>query len=237
MSDEIILYDLPSRQGKAWSLNTWKTRLALNFKGLPYKTEFVEYPDLGPLLEKAGVPPNATGIKYTLPTIRLPDGRYVMESRKIADVLDAEYPEPSLRLDSPYQARIEALITALQPKIRPIFAPLIPKSYLNPVSQKYFVATREADIGMPLDKFHEGADNAFNDTKPLIKQFGDLLDEHPGGPFFLGSEVSYADFVVVGLVRMLEGIGWAEKFFALDGGQQIKRQYHAAAKWLERDSY
>lgn len=74
MSNEIILYDLPSTAKCAcWSLNPWKgmhgiasilmdcigqvgddftdllamtARLALNYKGLPYKTEWVEYPDL-----------------------------------------------------------------------------------------------------------------------------------------------------------------------------------------------
>ena len=61
-----ILYDLPSKQGGCWSLNPWKSealhfpkfeqeqqlrffppaRLALNFKQIPYETQWVEYPDL-----------------------------------------------------------------------------------------------------------------------------------------------------------------------------------------------
>ena len=76
MSAEIILFDLPSRAGKAWSLNPWKSklllpfksgdpamtmtdptltpflaRLALNYKGLPYRTEWIEYPDLRPTFQ------------------------------------------------------------------------------------------------------------------------------------------------------------------------------------------
>lgn len=44
MAENYILYDLPSKQDNAcWSPNTWKARAALNFKGVPYETEFVPY--------------------------------------------------------------------------------------------------------------------------------------------------------------------------------------------------
>jgi len=43
----IILYDLPSKDPcGCWSLNPWKTRMALNYKGVDYNTEWVEYPDI-----------------------------------------------------------------------------------------------------------------------------------------------------------------------------------------------
>jgi hypothetical protein len=51
MSSQTILYDLPSKQGTAWSLNPWKTRLILNFKGIDYKTEWVEFPDVEPKMK------------------------------------------------------------------------------------------------------------------------------------------------------------------------------------------
>jgi len=67
-SDPIVLYDLPSKGRRScWSLNPWKSkvislyeevtnstqaRMLLNYKGLHYKTEWVEYPDLKPTLEK-----------------------------------------------------------------------------------------------------------------------------------------------------------------------------------------
>lgn len=49
---EYVLYDLPNPgRNSCWSVNTWKTRAALNFKGIPYKTEWVEFPDIAPLLQ------------------------------------------------------------------------------------------------------------------------------------------------------------------------------------------
>lgn len=74
MADQVIFYDLASRQGKGWSLNPWKgksrmlfnfcstcwefsaddipARLVLNYKNIPYETEWLEYPDLRPTFEK-----------------------------------------------------------------------------------------------------------------------------------------------------------------------------------------
>lgn len=66
MTSKVILYDLPSKGRCAcWSLNPWKSiavfasmqesilmllvaRLALNFKGVPYETKWLEYPDVAP---------------------------------------------------------------------------------------------------------------------------------------------------------------------------------------------
>ncbi|EXJ85450.1 hypothetical protein A1O1_05814 [Capronia coronata CBS 617.96] len=160
-----------------------------------------------------------------------------MDSRKIADVLESEYPDPALHLESPYQARIEALVGKLLGQIMPIFVPLVPKVFLNPASQKYYVPSRETSLGMALDEYHKGADQALDQARPTIKQIGDMLDENASGPYLQGQEPCYADFIVVSWIRMMDGLGWAETFLACDGGQQIKRLYEASAKWLERDSY
>ena len=49
MPEQYILYDLPSKQENAcWSPNTWKSRAALNFKGVSYETVWVPYHELKP---------------------------------------------------------------------------------------------------------------------------------------------------------------------------------------------
>ncbi|KAI0725636.1 hypothetical protein C8Q72DRAFT_749831, partial [Fomitopsis betulina] len=70
--DVIILYDIPSSlPHNAWSPNTWKTRYLLNIKDLPYRTQWLEYPDIAGYLRALGVPPTAPGTiaPYTLPAI------------------------------------------------------------------------------------------------------------------------------------------------------------------------
>lgn len=160
-----------------------------------------------------------------------------MESRKIAEALEKIKPSPSLHLDSPYQARVEKILPDFANSIRPIFMPLVPKTFLNPRSQEYFVATREKNLGMPLEKYAEGAEEALNSAKPHIKQLGDLLKEHPEGPFLEGKTPVYADFVVVGLLKMLHQLGWADRVLDTEGGQELKKLYEASSEWLERDSY
>ncbi|KAK5048009.1 hypothetical protein LTR84_006199 [Exophiala bonariae] len=242
MSEEVLFYDLPAKDGKAWSLNPWKTRLYLNYKGIPYKTQWIEYPDLKPTLEKAlhksGVPPNETGLySYTSPTIRLPSGEYFMESRKIAFALEPLYKEPPLHLDSPVLPRVETLLPKIVERVRPAFAPLVPKVFLNPVSRDYFVQSREKGLKQPLDEFAKGADRGFEEAAPYVKELADVLREKPEGPFFLGKEVSYADFLVVGWLHMFVRLSIADKIWALEGGEDLKALYDASAKWLERDSY
>lgn len=94
MANEIVLYDLPSTAKCAcWSLNPWKgmalhriytyewgqlgkfeadsvlmmitARLALNYKGLPYKTEWVEYPDLKSRFMELGIPASTSILAST----------------------------------------------------------------------------------------------------------------------------------------------------------------------------
>ncbi|TVY25310.1 hypothetical protein LHYA1_G005422 [Lachnellula hyalina] len=58
---KLTLYDLPSKgHCRCWSLNPWKTRLALNFKNIDYKTEWIEYPDIASRLSPQSVPPTST---------------------------------------------------------------------------------------------------------------------------------------------------------------------------------
>jgi hypothetical protein len=76
-------------------------RLALNYKGISYKTVWIEYADI----QKAGQVIGATAtekrsngeLRYTLPTIVVPaTGEVISDSGKIAAYLEAKYPEKAL---------------------------------------------------------------------------------------------------------------------------------------------
>lgn len=49
---EIILYDLACTKGICFSPAVWRIRLMLNYKRIPYKTVFLEFPEIGPTLKK-----------------------------------------------------------------------------------------------------------------------------------------------------------------------------------------
>ncbi|KAJ9608693.1 hypothetical protein H2200_006464 [Cladophialophora chaetospira] len=238
MSDEVVLFDLPSKGGHAWSLNPLKTRLFLNIKGIPYKTQWVEYPDLKPTFQKFGIPPNTSGpYEYTSPTVLLPSGEYVMDSRPIANKLESLHPTPSLHLDSPYLARMEEFLPKAVNAVRPVFMPLVPKVFLNTPSAEYFTKSREKSVGKSLDEYAQGKEQAFEDVKPFVKELGGWFAENSEGPFLLGKEVSYADVMVLGWLRMLDRLGVVDRIFEAEGGGKLKEAYEAAGKWFERETY
>ncbi|KIW12661.1 hypothetical protein PV08_09939 [Exophiala spinifera] len=238
MSNTIVLYDLPSKQGKSWSYNALKARLVLNYKNIPYQTEWTEYPDLKVKLGKTGLAPNETGPAYTSPAIRLPDGSYLQGSRAIAERLEQLYPEPSLHLDLPDQEHVEELVVKFTNIIRPIFTPSVPKILLNPPSQTYFIEAREKRIGMKLDEFAKGAKKCVQTVAPVVKELGEAYEKNEG-PFLHGHTLCYADLIFLGLLRMLNNLGEISQFYELEGGDKLKALYEAGkAKGLfDRDSY
>lgn len=235
---KIILFDLASKDGnKCWSLNPWKTRFALNFKGLDYTTEFLEYPALQ--IRLSAHLPGADA--YTSPTIAYTDGRYIMDSRAIADLLEKDHPSPSLHLDSPYLAKLEALMPNLMPAVRGNYIPQIPKRLLNEASVPYWYRTREEKVGMKLDALEdtEGGDKAWAQAAPLLHQVTDWLNENDG-PFFMGDTVSYADFVWAGFLIFFRRVG-QDGFRALlenSGDAQAHQNLLSAVEpWSKRDDH
>lgn len=239
-SDEIQFFDLACKGDNAcWSLNPWKTRLVLNLKEIPYKTTWLEYPEVAPKLKSLGLAPNEEGAAYTIPAIRLPDGKAVMDSRLIAAELEKLCPSPSLHLDSPVLPKVEALIPkAMMATLRGVVMPKIPRNLLNPPSAEYFEETRAKRFGCPLEELEKKTpeDEAWNDAEPGIHEMGSLLKQQ-GGPFFLGKTVSYADLVVVGALQFLKSI--EERLFERMIGVEpcLKTLYDACESYLGRKSH
>lgn len=91
--------------------------------------------------------------------------------------------------------------------------PQIPRSVLRPESIEYFKAARAARFGMPLDvlEAEKGGDSAWEAAKPGLDALEELVKgaefKVDAGPFVLGSEISYADFVVVAVLEGFRRIG------------------------------
>jgi hypothetical protein len=51
LDPEIVLYDLACSKGLCFSPVVWRIRLLLNYKQIPYKTIFLEFPDIEPTLK------------------------------------------------------------------------------------------------------------------------------------------------------------------------------------------
>ncbi|KAK1829573.1 putative glutathione s-transferase [Podospora conica] len=251
-NQQITLFDIPCREPrKTWSLNPWKIRMLLNYKGLDYKTEWLEYPDIHARLSPhlAPNPPGALA-DYTIPTIHIPHptdpsqpGEYIMESLAIARRLEALHPSPPLPIDSKALAYFTANYGDLMTRLRGFWAVEIPRRLLNPPSAAYWRPHREALFGQTLEAMeaeHGGPEEPFRRAEGRFREVTALLKEDEGGPFFEGATVGYADFVWAGFLLFVRAIGEEGYRRVLEGSGDPgvhERLLEAVGAWTERDSW
>lgn len=159
-----------------------------------------------------------------------------MDSTKIASALEAAHPSPSLQLEHPIVAEVQGLVyKALKPLV-PEVLPLIPKHVLSQGSVEYWVTTREKDFGQNLDtmRAEKGGQQCFDRAQAGLEETAALLKKE-GGPFFLGKEPCYADFIWIGFVQFVKRAS-EEDFEKLVGvDDALRKQYDACAKYMEKD--
>ncbi|CVK96137.1 related to glutathione-S-transferases [Fusarium mangiferae] len=208
---KITFFDIPSKSPQVcWSMNTWRTRLLLNYKGLDYKTEWLEYPEIKERLSKH-VSPNERGAPFTCPAVQIPDGSYIMDSYKIVDVIEEKYPEPSVHLNNPMQDRLRASMIKFMTEMVPVYVPGVAKNIIGEKSIDFFLETRLQDVGMPLYEYGEkNSPGAFDRAEPFAREITALLNENASGPFLLGDVVSYADFIWAGILLFFQCLGEEE---------------------------
>lgn len=163
MAQPIVFYDIPSNERikhAPWSPNTWKIRYALNYKGLKYKTEWVEYPDIAGVVQKLGGKPTEKTPDgrdhYTLPVIYDPNTKKVVEdSAAIAKYLDETYPDTPKLFPAGTDAFQAAFLDFAWPVLGfPVFMLVIldTANSLLPRSHDYFRSTREQKFGKKLEE-------------------------------------------------------------------------------------
>ncbi|KZL70973.1 thioredoxin-like protein, partial [Colletotrichum incanum] len=146
---EIVLYDLACTKNVCFSPVVWRIRLILNYKQIPYRTIFLEFPDIEPTLKGLGLPSNSQGKqKYTVPAIHhLPTNTHMMDSLPIAQFLESAYPDPPVPISTEHSSQVEAHIRAVAGPVS--YSSVMPREILvlSPRSQEYFRRTREAGLG------------------------------------------------------------------------------------------
>ncbi|KAJ7695989.1 hypothetical protein B0H17DRAFT_1131170 [Mycena rosella] len=217
MSQPIIFYDIPSTAaGCAWSPNTWRIRYALNFKDLAYKTTWVEYPDIESVCKEIGAEPSMIRKNgspyYSLPVIHDPNtGAVVSDSARIADYLDATYPDTPVltpagthTLQKAFQAAFDSATNPVIPYIMPAVARI-----LRPRSEEYFVRTREASFKQKLTEMEptgEAHETAWKELQAGYGKISGWMKE--GDSFVMGNTISFADLLIAGELQWcMKGFG------------------------------
>jgi glutathione S-transferase len=235
--DVIVLYDIghrPPVQGSNFAPNPWKSRLALNFKGVPYTTNWVRLPDVSKVRRGLG---QAAGRKFadgtdffTLPVMHDPaTGSTIGDSFDIAVYLQRRYPDaggdllPAQDLDFTFTPPF-AFPTPLSEPDDGGFPEYL-RFNIN-VDAAFSTHTQLMIGGMPFDPATieetkvewtrragisnfddmiltgEGRVKTMESFKAMLGDLSKLFVKNPDGPFLLGKQVSYADFIVGAWLRM-----------------------------------
>ena len=192
-------------------------RYCLNIKGIPYKTVWVEYPDIAPVLKEIGATPSSTDADgaphYTLPTIYDPNTKTVVtESAAIARYLDRTYPSPATLIpketDALHEAFTQTFRTVFMTDLLQIGLPAT-CAQLNPRSAEYFRRTRERWYNAKMEEFApEGSEKrakhwkAVEDALHMFK--GWLEADGTKKLFFTGDKIAYADITVASFLLWIK---------------------------------
>jgi len=236
MSDDttIIFYDIPfAEPGVCWSPSTWKARYCLNYKGLPYRTEWVEYPDIEALCLKIGAAPGGfkdDGVtpEFTLPVIYDPTtNRAISESFEIAVYLDVTYPSTPRVIPPGMQGLQFAFLRYASNRIGPHLWPFVLHAVFLKLppgrSQEFYRRTREeSEGGKRLEDFAPRGEvgtlewKALEDGFMFVGRTYEWAAKETGGQFIFGEHPTFGDFVIAGMLQWCkEGFGpdsreWSE---------------------------
>lgn len=123
----------------------------LNYKKVPYITEFVGFPDIAAVLSAAGAAPTRpTDPKYSVPAIidaRTDPHVVLADSAVIADYLEKTHPEPSIyphgrEAHMRWADEIMGCLIVLAPIVIPVTHRILPEADVD-----YFVGTRKLIFG------------------------------------------------------------------------------------------
>ncbi|RGP74710.1 hypothetical protein FSPOR_1289 [Fusarium sporotrichioides] len=235
-SNKITFYDIKARapvEKNAHAPNPWKTRLALNFKGVPYSTTWVALPDIAKTRKSLNVPAGrkfADGRDFhTLPIIQDPTtGALVADSFDIAIYLNKTYSGgsdlfPDQKLDFNFEhPYILIPLSECNDKEFPDYA----KFNMN-IDAAFTAHVQLGVQGMPFDPATEEESRAefvrragvsgwedfvlsgearaklLESLKSMLGDLAVLFSRDTSGPFLLGSKASYADMIVGAWLRMM----------------------------------
>ena len=189
----------------------------MNYKGIPYRTEWVEFPDIEAVSKKLGIKPTDNKSDgsplYTLPAIHDPStGVYIADSIVIAEYLEKTYPNTPSVFPNETAGLQKAFSDIIEKNLIPVVPFIIPATNLklNPASEEYFRRTREISFGKKLEDVVPTGSTAIEEwgkfEQGLTKIHSYLAEK---GPYILGDTISWGDFVLFGLVIWFKLI-WGE---------------------------
>ncbi|MCW9039677.1 MAG: glutathione S-transferase family protein [Rhodospirillales bacterium] len=211
----IVLYDLADAEGRRFSPNCWRTRMALAHKGLDTDARATLFTD---------IPGIADGNQKTIPVIE-DGGKVVGDSWTIAEYLEDTYADrPSLFGGDAGRSMSHFINGWVDATINAGLAPLIIhdiQTRLDPKDQGYFRESREKRFRKPLEEVQGGRDDNLAAFRRSLYPLRKMLD---GQPFIGGESPLYPDYAAFG------GFQWARTI----SDYRVLEEDDPVYAWFER---
>ena len=260
-----ILYDIPGTATKhqSWSPNVWKSRcvavittqthdsmsswddtcdrIVLNYKGIPHKTEWVEFPDIAKVAKRIGAP--HTFLRrggeplYTVPILRDPTtDQCLAGSLQIALNLERLYPHSPKLFPPGTEDQITDFDNKFYRSVATALAPLLLSRIWAHLrddsgSKDYFRTTRERMFRGSLESFSApgaATDARWIAVREALEPFARDADARVAGAsdtFLLGERETYADVVAVCW------LGWARRMWGADTREWAELETWHGGRW------
>lgn len=165
-----------------------------------------------------------------------------MESNNCAEALESLYPEPTLYLDANLHRNIMEKVDQSTNHVMPLALPTLIHKCLPDRSAKFFDEDREKRFGIKIDDLAalkgEELWQAGESPGGALEQIKDELHKHKkdDGPFVLGSQVSYGDFVIASLFEATERVDKSVYDRLMGYDKSFKELHEACRPWFQRDN-
>lgn len=164
------------------------------------------------------------------------------DSINCAEKLEAAYPEPSLFLDAHTHESVTDAVNAVWFNIAADALPLFTREVLTKDAAIWFEEDRKQRYGMSLDELSalKGGEEMWKAVRApdgVLEKLKDCLTKHKkdSGPFVMGSQVSYADFVIAAMFECFERCDTTSYQKIMSYDQSLKDLHQACRPWLQRD--
>jgi len=217
----ITLWELGGREGRRYSLFSWRTRLALRHKQLDFESVPVRMSDKAVIAFSRG---------KTVPIVK--DGETVVrDSWKIAEYLESRYPDaPTLFGGAIGQGVTQTFnVWADRVLVLPMLALIVADVHerVDPADEKYFRESMEKILKMTLEEARKGRAEAMARLTRTLEPMQALLKRQP---WIAGAHPAYADYILFSIFQWARVMSshevleegplreWRERVLDLHGG-------------------
>lgn len=217
----ITLWELGGRNGRRYSLFSWRTRLALTHKGLAFESKPVCMSDKAVISFSGG---------KTVPIVK--DGETVVrDSWKIAEHLEDRYPSaPTLFGGDVGKGVTHAFNVWIdRAAVLPMLAVIVADVHerVDPADEQYFRESMEKILKMTLEEARNRRAEAMSRLARTLEPMQALLKRQP---WIAGARPAYADYILFSLfqwARVMSPVEvldegplreWRERVLDLHGG-------------------